>query len=126
MRRITVQFAVLASPVAAAAVLVAPGSVFGAPTPTKVTISKHDPRFHGRVTADRRACVADRRIRLFHEYNKEDVLVAKTRTDKDGKWKIHRPGAKIGIYYVKANRVKTESGAIKCGPGRSETVFISS
>lgn len=85
---------------------------------TKVTISKKEPHFHGRVAADRSICLADRRVKVV----RKDLVVGTTRTGSDGKWKLRKRTPHIGVYHAVVSAKKTRG--VRCARDRSESIFL--
>jgi hypothetical protein len=78
---------------------------------TKMVVSLKFPAFHGKITSPRKACLGNRKVKMFRERNGKKVLLGRDRTDAKGKWKI--PVGKnltSGSYYGTVAKTKKCKG----------------
>jgi hypothetical protein len=98
--------------------------------PTKVTMSKQAPAFHGKVKSDEDMCVEDRRVKLLRRKRpgRPWRVLGKDRAEDNGRWAITEPDEftlRSGIYIARAPRsiVHTPVATI-CAKDRSRKVVV--
>jgi hypothetical protein len=98
--------------------------------PTRVTISKQAPAFHGKVRSDTDDCVGDRKVKLMRRKRAGRPVrtLGTDRTEDNGRWAITEPDdftLKSGIYFARAPRqiVDTPVPTI-CAKDRSRKVVV--
>lgn len=101
--------------------------------PTKVTISKQAPAFHGKVRSDEQRCVKQRKVKLLRRKRagRPAKLLGTDRTDGRGRWEVTEPDEftlKSGIYFARAPRKVLDatpmSVATVCDRDRSRKVVV--
>jgi len=78
---------------------------------TKVVVSLKFPAFHGKLTSPRKACLGNRKVKMFRERNGKKVLLGRDRSNAKGKWAI--PVGKnltSGAYYATVAKTKKCKG----------------
>jgi hypothetical protein len=63
-----------------------------------------EPAFRGHIETPHRACHVARRVRIYHELPESDPVVARTRTHRDGSWRVrlaHQRYRPATYYYAR-------------------------
>jgi len=94
---------------------------------SKVTISEKAPAFHGKVKSKERACVKQRKVRLFRAHtHRADTVIGSDHTNNHGRWQVDVNPLRSGGYYAKvARRSEGTAGTIHiCRSDRSRIVPV--
>jgi hypothetical protein len=123
VRRALLPIAALAACGAFAAVAVAQVEKFD----SRTTIGIAVPLYHGKVKAEARKCVRNRRVVLFERRSGQDRKAGTDRTDRRGRWTVKVPVDELepqDRFYAKARRkINIVSGeGYVCRGDRSKTV----
>lgn len=96
-----------AAAIAAGTAMLALPAIGSAATKTKVVVSLKFPAFHGKLKSSKRACVANRKVKLMRKRRGPDKVMRRDRSNRKGRWStpISR-GKRVmpGVYYVKATK----------------------
>src|SRR5436190_19938429 len=95
---------------------------------THVTINfsqtTYSSKFFGKVKSKKAACRKKRKVLVFRK-NTPNVKIAKTKSNKKGKWHTNLSGTPPpGKYFAKAKKKKLHHGTVICKKGKSPTITV--
>jgi hypothetical protein len=98
--------------------------------PTKLTMSKQAPAFHGKVKSDEDMCIEDRKVKLLRRTRsgRPYRLLGSDRANSNGRWAVKEPQEftlKSGIYIARAPKaiVRTPVATV-CAKDASRKVVV--
>jgi hypothetical protein len=98
--------------------------------PTKVTMSKQAPAFHGKVKSDEDMCIEDRKVKLLRRRRsgRPYRLLGTDRAKPNGRWAIKEPREftlTSGIYIARAPRTIVHTPvATVCAKDASRKIVV--
>ena len=98
--------------------------------PTKVTMSKQAPAFHGKVRSDEEACIEGRKVKLLRRTRpgRPYRLLGGDRANRNGRWAVKEPQEftlKSGIYVARAEKAIVNTPvATVCAKDSSRKVVV--
>ena len=86
---------------------------------TTIVVSLKFPAFHGTLSSPRKACLGDRKVKMYRERNGKKKLLGRDTSEDKGKWKIP-----VGKNLTSGAHYATVAKRGKCKGDKSQVLTI--